>query len=353
MRKWLAMLAAAAMFCGVVTAAQGFYTVEAQLSPDVTVKIDGVERTFFNTQGQEMHPISYAGTTYVPIRSIGELMDKNVNWDASTNTATIGGERVTPDATGVKDKNAQAQTIALRMEPNFTIVIDGVERTFLDPNGKVCDPALYDGSIYLPIRAIGEIMGKTVAWDADSKTVLLSGETTEGVVTDADTTNSSKPSDSDHGTSSAAVTLEEAKQIALQHAGKTAAQVTLIKAENDYDDGQKVYEVEFYSSSSDGTTKYEYKVQVTTGAIVDYGWSLKNYVSQGSGSISEARAKEIALAKVPGATVANLYEFERDYDDGRYQYEGKIVYEGKGYEFSIDASSGVLTDWEVQTLHRV
>ena len=84
-------LTVGALLGGTALAANGSYTVTAELNPDIRVKIDGVERTFFNAQGQEVHPISYAGTTYVPIRSIGELMDKNVNWDESTYTATISG----------------------------------------------------------------------------------------------------------------------------------------------------------------------------------------------------------------------------------------------------------------------
>ena len=83
MKKAICALALTTLFCGAAFAANGSYTVSAALSPDITVNIDGVDRTFYNVQGQEVHPISYAGTTYVPIRSIGELMDKNVNWSFS------------------------------------------------------------------------------------------------------------------------------------------------------------------------------------------------------------------------------------------------------------------------------
>ena len=74
MKKAICALALTTLFCGAAFAANGSYTVSAALSPDITVNIDGVDRTFYNVQGQEVHPISYAGTTYVPIRSIGELM---------------------------------------------------------------------------------------------------------------------------------------------------------------------------------------------------------------------------------------------------------------------------------------
>ncbi len=44
------------------------------LRPDVTVRIDGVTYDFYNAQGKEVHPIIYNGTTYIPLRAVGELM---------------------------------------------------------------------------------------------------------------------------------------------------------------------------------------------------------------------------------------------------------------------------------------
>ena len=54
-------------------AAQG-KDVTAYLSPDLSIVVDGSYRTFYNAVGQEVHPILYGGTTYLPIRAIGELM---------------------------------------------------------------------------------------------------------------------------------------------------------------------------------------------------------------------------------------------------------------------------------------
>ena len=363
MKKLICTMAMAALLCGAAGAAQGSYTVTAELSPDVRVVIDGTERIFYNVQGQEVHPISYAGTTYVPIRSIGELMDKNVNWDESTSTATIGGARVTPDATGTPDKNAVTQDITLRIEPGYTIVIDGTARTFYNVNGQKVDPALYNGSIYLPIRAIGEIMGKTVAWDEATQTVTLTASSSGGTVTDFDTgnqtggTGTTTPTNPGTTTPSGSVTLEQAKQTALNHAGKTAGQVTFVKARLDWDDGRQVYDIEFIYRSGTGYLEYDYEIDVLTGKIVSYDYDAEGYTpstgSTGSqtGTITEARAKEIALARVPGATTANIYGFERDWDDGRLEYEGKIIYNGMEYEFKIDASTGTITEWDAESVY--
>lgn len=67
---------------------------------------------------------------------------------------------------------------------------------------------------------------------------------------------------------SASVTVDQAKTIALNHAGQTADTVRFEKAEQDYDDGVLVYEIEFKA----GSTEYEYEIDAQTGEIRDYEW---------------------------------------------------------------------------------
>lgn len=46
------------------------------------------------------------------------------------------------------------------IRPDFTVKIDGEMRTFKNANGEVVYPMLYKRTIYLPMRAIGELYGK-------------------------------------------------------------------------------------------------------------------------------------------------------------------------------------------------
>ena len=64
-------------------------------------------------------------------------------------------------------------------------------------------------------------------------------------------------------------------------------------------------------------------------------------------AITEAEAKAIVLDKVPGATEADIYEFEKEYDDGRIEYEGSLYYDGYEYEFDVDGTSGNMLKWEI------
>ena len=66
-----------------------------------------------------------------------------------------------------------------------------------------------------------------------------------------------------------------------------------------------------------------------------------------AGDIGEAKVKAIVLAKVPGATEADIYELEREYDNGRIEYEGSIYYDGFEYEFDVDGTNGNILQWEI------
>lgn len=52
-------------------------------------------------------------------------------------------------------------------------MVDGVSITPKDANGTVVEPFIVDGTTYLPVRAVGEAMGKTVDWDGRTHTVYV------------------------------------------------------------------------------------------------------------------------------------------------------------------------------------
>ena len=55
----------------------------------------------------------------------------------------------------------------------ISLVVDGVPVTPKDANGKVVEPFIYEGTTYLPVRAVGEALGKKVSWDGATKTVYV------------------------------------------------------------------------------------------------------------------------------------------------------------------------------------
>ena len=423
-KKLGALVLCGTLLAGALTIpAAALSRVNAQISPYLTILVDGTERTFYNVNGQEVQPILYGGTTYLPVRAIGELMGKNVDWNESTRTVTLAGTRTTAAVTGTPDTAARTASVTAEIRDDFTIIVDGQTRTFYDAAGNRVYPLLYGGSTYLPLRAIGELMGKTVSWDGATSTASLTGGT---LVTDADSFSGGSGGT---GTSTNLIGVEAAKAKALVHAGLTSSQVTFVQAELDRDDGRTVYDIEFYTSdyreydyeidaytgavlsydydadfyappSSSGTfigeasakakalahagltssqvtfvqakldrddgrtvydiefytsdyKEYDYEIDAYTGAVLSYDYDADFYTPPtSSGSyIGLDRAKEIALAKVSGATSANIRRAYQDRDDGRVTYEIEIRYNLRDYEFEIDASTGAILDWDSESIY--
>ena len=165
-------------------------------------------------------------------------------------------------------------------------------------------------------------------------------------------TQSPAPSQAQTTGQGSLITAEQAKEKALAHAGLSSSQVTFVQAKLDWDDGRQVYDVEFYTADY---KEYDYEIDASTGAVVKYDYDAEYAIPQqpsGSQSITADQAKEKALSQVPGATASDIYDFEADYDDGRIQYEGKIIYNGMKYEFEIDGYSGSIREWESESVGR-
>ncbi len=120
------------------------------------ILIDGEELICKDANGTVVSPFVYEGTTYVPVRAIGEAFDETINWDQATKTVHIGEQGGSPV-----------------LSDNINIFYNGEEFVCLDANGTRVFPRLQDSTTFLPIRAIGQLFGKTVTWDNVSKTAIL------------------------------------------------------------------------------------------------------------------------------------------------------------------------------------
>ena len=160
-------------------------------------------------------------------------------------------------------------------------------------------------------------------------------------------TNNSTATSSGSTSTGTAVDEAKAKSIALNDAGVKEADTAYLKVKLDYDDGVKVYDVEFYA----GGTEYDYEINAATGEIRSMDHDAEGYAPTQTGSAkSEADIQAIALAKVPGATASDL-RMHLDHDDGRQVYEGSIYYNSMEYEFTIDAYSGAILEWDSESIY--
>ena len=150
-----------------------------------------------------------------------------------------------------------------------------------------------------------------------------------------------------------AITLDQAKESALAHAGQKADQVTFTKTRTDYDDGRQIHEVEFVTDAGE---KYDYEYDAKTGYLFKWDFEAAKSAQRAEGaqnagtSLEDAKAAALKKAGLKDSQVTwgNVHA---DYDDGRLQYEGKFFHNSLEYEFEIDAGTGNVTDWDVESIY--
>ena len=147
--------------------------------------------------------------------------------------------------------------------------------------------------------------------------------------------------------------LDIAKAAALKDAGLSESDVTFKKTELDHSHGTQVYDIEFYTSD----TKYDYEIDASNGTVLEK--SIEQFQlqtpptdsainSSGNDYIGIDRAKEIALnhAQMNESDV-QFAKAKLENDDGGVEYEIEF-YSGKTeYEYTIDAVSGNIIEYDV------
>ncbi|MDR1503418.1 MAG: copper amine oxidase N-terminal domain-containing protein, partial [Prevotella sp.] len=125
-----------------------------------------------DANGNEVIPFIYEGTVFVPIRTVVRIFAKDTDWNSSTNTITIATPRYMkkweeisvnewPEDWAERKQPTKAIPVTYR---DIKIIIDGIEFTPKDANGKTVEPFIYNGTTFVPIRAISEAFGVEVGW---------------------------------------------------------------------------------------------------------------------------------------------------------------------------------------------
>ena len=139
---------------------------------------------------------------------------------------------------------------------------------------------------------------------------------------------------------STGITADEAKNIALKHAGIKAENAVFDKVEKDAEDGHIVYEVEFKSAGYE----YDYEIDAATGEIIKAEKEADDVpptTDTPATGITADEAKNIAL-KHAGIKAENAVfdKVEKDTEDGRIVYEVAFKSAGYEYDYEIDAATG-------------
>ena len=141
---------------------------------------------------------------------------------------------------------------------------------------------------------------------------------------------------------SADIGEQAARNAALTHAGVSQSQAENLRTKRDYDDGRLEYEIQFWA----GTTEYEYKIDGATGAVLEQEQET-HHSSGNTADVGEQGALNAALAHA-GLSQSQVYELEvqRDYDDGRLEYEVEFKSGPWEYEYVILGADGSILKYE-------
>lgn len=168
--------------------------------------------------------------------------------------------------------------------------------------------------------------------------------------------------DTNKDNSSEFISLDEAKEIAFDHAGVDGSKAKFDDAELEKSD--KRYELEFYIDD----VEYEFDIHAVTGDVIEYERDevdvdadddqvkrevkqeekqVANNQKKEQSTISKDKALSIAMnhVGVTGKQINDL-EVELDHDDGLTMYEIEFEVGDLEYEFDINAFNGSIIDFE-------
>lgn len=141
--------------------------------------------------------------------------------------------------------------------------------------------------------------------------------------------------------------MQAALEAAARYAGLTTADVADADVDPELDETPPHYEVEFQVS---GKGELEYKVEAYTGQVLTGQANVQPSTPVNpSGDIGMEAAKSAAL-KHAGLSTAVFTKAERDYDDGRLEYELEFHTDSAAYEVTVDAATGRVLDYEKENL---
>ncbi|MCD8091229.1 MAG: copper amine oxidase N-terminal domain-containing protein [Clostridiales bacterium] len=142
MKRFIALILAASIMTTSVFASE------------ITVTLDGSQVEF---SAQE--PVIEEGRTLIPLRGVFEQLGYEIAWEGETKTATFTSET----------------TVIAITAGSSVFTVNGSEYPLDVP------ASIINGSMMLPLRAVGEAAGLEVEWDSATKTVSLSSPSSEEI----------------------------------------------------------------------------------------------------------------------------------------------------------------------------
>lgn len=161
----------------------------AYLRKDVTVEMNREKLEFRDEQGNVVYPLTYNGSTYLPLRAVSGLMGEPIEWNSAAKTVYLGrtlthpvkyllNPEESPYAKVVSSSaDGKMSNILVREQRNILVMYDFETVQCRNERGETVYPINYNGSNYLPLRAVASLMEKEIVWDGSSRTVYIGSMT--------------------------------------------------------------------------------------------------------------------------------------------------------------------------------
>lgn len=200
--KRLTALVLALVICGLTvgaSAAGESKEIKAYLNYDITVTYNGEVQVLKDAAGNRVYPISYEGTTYLPVRAVSNMLGVEVDWDGATQTVILsdpaGGRTATKTADSTESTASGQKEITASLSYGITVTYNGNPQTLKDAAGNTVYPISYEGTTYLPVRAVSNMLGVDVDWDGATQTVILTASAATPVDVAEDTQETAAEND--------------------------------------------------------------------------------------------------------------------------------------------------------------
>ena len=143
-----------------------------------------------------------------------------------------------------------------------------------------------------------------------------------------------------------AISEEEAKKIATDYLNINVEDVSFTKNKLDYDDGNLIYELEFYYSGNE----YEFDIDAYSKEIINVSIDNNNYDTNTSNNyIGLEKAKEEVKNHYKKDNIFFI-KAEFDFDNKTPIYELEFYDNNKKYEYEVNAISGNIIKYEISNI---
>lgn len=331
--------------------AKNFAFADAGIDP---ASVKNVDAEFEFEQGQFVYKVEFVSEgseyEYLIKASDGSIVKKEVELISKDGKNITVSPKITMDAakeTALSDAGLNASDVTFVKE-----------KLDMDDGTSVYDIEFYSDNeeFEYEINAnTGEIHNKSNEVRAQKPSNSTKATQTPAVQDKADnkTQDKSQNKTEDKAQTKAEnkVDLTAAKSAALADAGVSESEVTFTKAQQEYDDGVLVYDIEFCTSSYE----YDYEISAETGAVRSKDLEpLKNTGNSSGGSnagnreyIGVDKAKSIAVGHAGfSASDVTFSKAKLDHDDGYTVYEIEFYKNGMEYEYTINALNGNIIEYD-------